>query len=346
MCEQMAFAAHDLGIDLGTSNTLVYVGGKNIVVNEPTIVVVESTNERRVRAVGDDAKIMLGRTTEGVMAIRPMRDGVITDFDMTRILLQYFTRKAIGSSYLIKPRLFLTYPCSISSIEQRAVMEAAKCAGGRKIYMVEKPFAAALGSGLPVFEPNGCMIVDIGGGTTDVSVISLGGVVISHSIRVGGGKLDEAIINFIKREFNILIGDRTAEEVKLDLGAALPIREERRARIRGRDMVTNLPQTTEITSSQIYEAIHEPCLAILSAIKWVLERTPPELAADVMHNGIYITGGGALLYGMDQMIASELGIPVMLAKEPMDCAALGLGNIIENFDLLQRLGRTSFLKQN
>ncbi|MDD3212672.1 MAG: rod shape-determining protein [Eubacteriales bacterium] len=342
----MAFVAHDLGIDLGTSNTLVYVKGKNIVVNEPTIVVVESSNERKVRAVGDDAKIMLGRTTEGVMAVRPMREGVITDFDMTQILLQYFTRKAIGSSYLVKPRLFLTYPCSISSIEQRAVMEAAKSAGGRKVYLVEKPFAAALGSGLPVFEPNGCMIVDIGGGTTDVSVISLGGVVISHSIRVGGVKMDEAIINFIKGEFNILIGDRTAEEVKLDLGAALPIREERRARIRGRDMVTNLPQTTEITSTQIYEAIQEPCLAILTAIKWVLERTPPELSADVMHNGIYITGGGALLYGMDQMIASELGIPVLLAREPMDCAAMGLGNIIENFDLLQHLGRTSFLKES
>ncbi len=341
----MAFAAHDLGIDLGTSNTLVYVRGKGIVVSEPTIVVVESSHERRVRAVGDDAKIMLGRTTEGVMAVRPMREGVITDFDMTQILLQYFTRKAIGSSYLLKPRLFLTYPCSISSIEQRAVMEAARISGGRKVYLVEKPFASALGSGLPVFDPSGCMIVDIGGGTTDVSVISLGGVVISHSIRVGGVKMDEAIINFIKREFNILIGDRTAEEVKLDLGAALPIREERRARIRGRDMVTNLPQTTEITSSQIYQAIHEPCVAVLSAIKWVLERTPPELAADVMHNGIYITGGGALLYGMDQMIASELGIPVLLAKEPMDCAALGLGNIIENFDLLQHLGRTNFLKQ-
>jgi rod shape-determining protein MreB and related proteins len=341
----MAFAAHDLGIDLGTSNTLVYVRGKGIVVSEPTIVVVESSHERRVRAVGDDAKIMLGRTTEGVMAVRPMREGVITDFDMTHILLQYFTRKAIGSSYLLKPRLFLTYPCSISSIEQRAVMEAARISGGRKVYLVEKPFASALGSGLPVFDPSGCMIVDIGGGTTDVSVISLGGVVISHSIRVGGVKMDEAIINFIKREFNILIGDRTAEEVKLDLGAALPIREERRARIRGRDMVTNLPQTTEITSSQIYQAIHEPCVAVLSAIKWVLERTPPELAADVMHNGIYITGGGALLYGMDQMIASELGIPVLLAKEPMDCAALGLGNIIENFDLLQHLGRTNFLKQ-
>jgi len=342
----MAFAAHDLGIDMGTSNTLVYVKGKGIVVSEPTIVVVESTHERRVRAVGDDAKIMLGRTTEGVMAVRPMREGVITDFDMTQILLQYFTRKAIGSSYLVKPKLFLTYPCSISGIEQRAVMEAARVSGGRKIYLVEKPFAAALGSGLPVFDPSGCMIVDIGGGTTDVSVISLGGVVISHSIRVGGVKMDEAIINFIKREFNILIGDRTAEEVKLDLGAALPIREERRARIRGRDMVTNLPQTTEITSTQVYQAIHEPCVAVLSAIKWVLERTPPELAADVMHNGIYITGGGALLYGMDQMIASELGIPVLLAKEPMDCAALGLGNIIENFDLLQHLGRTNFLKQS
>ena len=223
--------------------------------------------------------------------------------------------------------------------------EAAKYAGSRKVYLVEKPFAAALGSGLPVFDPNGCMVVDIGGGTTDVAVISLGGTVISHSIRVGGVKMDEAIINFIKREFNILIGDRTAEEVKLDLGAALPLRDERRARIRGRDMVTNLPQTTEITSTQIYQAIREPCLAILSAIKWVLERTPPELAADVMHNGIYLTGGGSLLYGMDQMIASELGIPVLLAKEPMDCAALGLGNIIENFDLLQHLGRTSFLKQ-
>ena len=211
---------------------------------------------------------------------------------------------------------------------------------------MEKPFASALGSGLPVFEPNGCMVVDIGGGTTDIAIISLGGVVISHSIRVGGVKMDEAITNYIKREFNILIGDRTAEEVKLDLGAALPISEERKARIRGRDLITNLPQTTEITSAQIYEAIHDPCTAILSAIKWLLERTPPELTADVMHNGIYLAGGGAQLYGMDQMIASELGIPVLLAKEPADCAVLGLGNIIENFDMLEQLGYSGFLKEN
>ena len=210
--------------------------------------------------------------------------------------------------------------------------------------LAEKPFVSALGCGLPVYEPTGCMVVDIGGGTTDVAVISLGGIVINQSIRVGGVKMDEAIINFIKREFNIQIGDRTAEEVKLDLGAALPLRDVRRARIRGRDLVTTLPQTTEITSAQIYEAIREPCMAILNSIKWVLERTPPELAADVMHNGIYLTGGGSLLYGMDQMIASELGIPVLLAKEPMDCAAAGLGNVIENYELLENLGRTSFLK--
>ena len=340
----MGFVAHDLGVDLGTSNTLVYVKHKGIMISEPTIVVVDAGNERKVRAVGDDAKIMLGRTTEGVMAVRPMREGVITDFDMTEIMIQYFMRKAIGSSYLVKPRLFLSYPCSISAIERRAVGEAAKYAGSRKVLLVEKPFAAALGSGLPVFDPNGCMVVDIGGGTTDAAVISLGGVVISHSVRVGGVKMDEAIIDFIKREFNILIGDRTAEEVKLDLGSALPLRDERRARIRGRDMVTNLPQTTEITSTQIYEALHEPCMAILGAIKWVLERTTPELAADIMHNGVYLTGGGSLLYGMDQLIASELGIPVLLSKEPMDCAALGLGNIIENYELLEHLGRTSFLK--
>ena len=340
----MGIVAHDLGVDLGTSNTLVYVKHKGIVISEPTIVVVESTGERKLLAVGDDARIMLGRTTEGIMAIRPMREGVITDFDMTIEMIRAFIHKAIGASYLVRPRLFLSFPCSISPIERRAVGEASKLAGARKVFLVEKPFLSALGSGLPVYDPNGCMVVDIGGGTTDVAVITLGGVVINHSVRVGGTKMDEAILNFIKHEFNIVIGDRTAEEVKLDLGSALPLQDERRARIRGRDMVTNLPQTTEITSTQIYEAVREPCLAILGAIKWVLERTPPELAADIMHNGIYLTGGGALLYGMDQLIASELGIPVLLAKEPADCSVLGLGYLIENFELLMHMERGGMLK--
>jgi rod shape-determining protein MreB len=340
----MGIIAHDLGIDLGTSNTQVYEKKKGIVVSEPTIMVLDADNTRKVKAVGEDAKIMLGRTTEGIMAIRPVSEGVITEFDMTKLLLEYFIHRALGSNYLIRPRIFVSYPCSISSIERRALWEVTMAAGARQVFLAEKPFVAALGCGLPVYEPNGCMVVDIGGGTTDVAVISLGGIVISRSIRVGGVRMDEAVINFIKREFNIQIGDRTAEEVKLDLGAALPLRDVRRARIRGRDLSTTLPKTTEINSAQIYEAIHEPCMAILNTIKWVLEHTPPELASDVMHNGIYLTGGGSQLYGLDQMIATELGIPVLPAKDPMQCAADGLGNVIKNFDLLESLGRTSFLK--
>ncbi len=340
----MGIIARDLGIDLGTSNTQVYEKKKGIVVSEPTIMALDANNTRKVKAVGIDAKTMLGRTTEGIMAVRPMNEGVITEFDMTKLLLEFFIHRAIGSSYLIRPRIFVSYPCSISAIERRALWEVTMAAGARQVLLAEKPFVSALGCGLPVYEPTGCMVVDIGGGTTDVAVISLGGIVISRSIRVGGVKMDEAIINFIKHEFNIQIGDRTAEEVKLDLGAALPLRNVRRARIRGRDTATTLPQTTEITSEQIYEAIREPCLAILDAIKYVLEHTPPELAADVMHNGIYLTGGGSLLYGLDQMIATELDIPVLLAKDPIHCAADGLGNVIKNYDLLENLGRTSFLK--
>ena len=238
----------------------------------------------------------------------------------------------------------MTVPCSISSIERRAVMEAAKIAGARQVHLIEKPFAAAIGSGLPVYEPLGSMVVDIGGGTTDAAVVSLGGLVISHSIRVGGVKMDEAVISYIKQEFNMQIGDKTAEDVKLDLGSALPLTEDRHALVRGRDLITSLPQTTELSSTQVQEALHEPCLAILAAIKKVLERTPPELAADIMRNGIHLTGGGALLFGMDQFIASELGMPVLLAKEPMDCAVLGLGYLAENLELLQRIGKTGLLK--
>jgi len=341
----MGFIARDLGIDLGTCNTQIYVKHKGIVINEPTITLVEAGNERRAAAVGDDARIMMGRTAEGFIAARPMQEGVIVDFDLTEVMIESFIRKAIGVSYIVGPRLFVSYPSSISAIERRAVGEVARYAGGRKVFLVEKPFLSALGCGLPVFEPNGSMVVDIGGGTTDVAVVSLGGVVISHSIRVGGSKMDEAIAAYIRREFDLGIGERTAEEIKLDLGAALPLQGQRRARIRGENVVNTLPETSEINSTQIYQAIREPCQAIVRAIKWVLERTPPELASDVMHNGIYLTGGGSLLYGMDQMIASELGIRVLLAREPMDCAALGLGYIIENLDLLEQLGRTSFLKE-
>ncbi len=340
----MGIIAHDLGIDLGTSNTLVYEKKKGIVVSEPTIMVLDTTSSRQVVAVGNDARIKLGRTTEGITTVRPVSEGVITEFEMARMLLEFFIHRAIGSNYLIRPRIFVSYPCSISSIERRALYQATQQAGARQVLLVEKPFVSALGGGLPVFQPTGCMVVDIGGGTTDVAVISLGGIVISHSIRVGGMKLDEAIINYIKREFNILIGERTAEEVKLDLGAALPLRDERRACIRGRDLSTTLPLTTEITSTQIYEANREPCLAILGAIKWVLELSPALRVADVVLNGLYLTGGGSLLYGMDKLIATELGLPVLLATNPMECAAAGLGNIIENYELLESLERTSFLK--
>ena len=341
----MGFFSPEIGIDLGTNNVLFYVANKGIVLREPSLVIVSGGEKRVVQAVGEEARQLLGRMPQGFRAVWPIHEGVIADFDLAASMLRYFIRRALGVNYVGKPRTVLTIPAGVTSMERRAHEEALMRAGGKLSYIVDGATASALGCGLPVFEPNGCMVVDIGGGTTDVAVVSLGGVVISHSIRVGGVKMDEAIINYIKREFNIMIGDRTAEEVKLDLGSALPLHGERRARIRGRDMVTNLPQTTEITSTQIYEAIQEPCQAILRAIKWVLERTPPELAADVMHHGIYLTGGGSLLYGMDQMIASELGIPVLLSKEPTDCAALGLGNIIENYDLLQHLGRNSFLHE-
>ena len=333
----------DIGIDLGTASVLVYVKGKGVVLNEPSVVAMDK-NTGKLLKVGAEAQAMLGRTPGNIVAIRPLRDGVISDYDMTEKMLREFIRKVTGFQ-LFKPRVLICVPSGITEVEERAVVDAGLQSGASHVYLIEEPVAAAIGAGIDITKPEGHMVVDIGGGTTDVAVVSLGGVVISHSIRVGGVKMDEAIINYIKREFNIMIGDRTAEEVKLDLGSALPLHGERRARIRGRDMVTNLPQTTEITSTQIYEAIQEPCQAILRAIKWVLERTPPELAADVMHHGIYLTGGGSLLYGMDQMIASELGIPVLLSKEPTDCAALGLGNIIENYDLLQHLGRTSFLHE-
>lgn len=343
----MAIIAPDVGIDLGTSKTLVYVRKKGIVIDEPTILVADRGGRHAVRAIGDEAQALLGRTAGDVIAVRPLSEGMIRDFDMTEYMLQYFVRKAIGASRLVKPRAIITIPCRITPIERRAVRQAAIYAGVRPthLHLVEKPFAAALGCGLPVFQPMGSMVVDIGGGTTEVAVISLGGVVVSKSIRIGGIKMDEAIASYVKREFNMLIGDRTAEDVKLTLGSALPSKEYREALVRGRDMVTNLPRTAALGSDKIYEALKTPCEAILSAIQFVLERTPPELAGDVMRSGIHLTGGAAQLLGLDQYIASELGMPVRLAKDPTACAAQGVGQLTENIELLHRIGKSSFLRE-
>lgn len=335
----MAFFAPDIGIDLGTSNTVVYVRGRGIVISEPTMVVVDSNNKRNVRAVGDEAKFLLGRTSDALTVVRPLKGGSIADFDMTEMLIRYFIRKAIGVSHVIKPKVVVSVPVGLPAVSRKAVSEAAQVAGAKTVFLVEKPFAAAIGSCLPVYEPVGTMVVDIGGGTTDVAVVSLGGLVVAQSIQVGGVKMDEAIINYIKREFNMLIGDRTAEDVKLDLAAAMPLAEGRQVRIRGRDLLSPQAMDIEFTSAQAHEAIKEPCKAILAAIKWVLERTPPELAADIMRSGVHLTGGGAQLFAMDQFIATELGIPVLIAKEPEDCTVMGLGYLVENMQLLTSMSK-------
>jgi len=335
----MHFFAPDIGIDLGSSNTLVYVKKRGIVISEPTLVVVNSANRRQVQSVGDEARRELGRTNATKTVIRPIRNGLIADFDMTALLIKYFIRKAVGVSNVIKSKVVISVPAGMDDVNRKAITEAVRLSGVKKVYLVEKPLAAALGSSLPVYDPVGSMVVDIGGGTTDAAVVSLGGLVVSQSIPVGGSKMDEAIINHIKREFKMLIGDRTAEDVKTDLASAMPLTEDRKVRIRGRDLLSPQAMDIEYTSRQAYQAIHEPCKAIIAAIRWVLERTPPELAADVMRTGIHLTGGVAQLYAMDQFIANELGIPVLIAREPADCTALGLGYIVENMPMLIQSGR-------
>jgi len=342
----MAIIAPDLGIDLGTSNTLVYVRKKGIVINEPTLLIVSGSAKRTIKSIGQDAKMMVGRTSGGDIAVRPLQDGTIKEYDMTESILRYFIRKAIGVSHLVQPRAFITVPCRISAVEKRVVREAALAAGVRRnaVHLIEKPFASAFGSGLPVFAPEGSMVVDIGGGTTEVAIISIGGIVSSKSIMTGGIKMDEAIINYIKHDYNMLIGDRMAEDIKIDWGSALPLKEERKVMIRGRDIITGLPQTTEITSTKIYEALHAPCRQILKAICDVLDKAPPELAGDILRKGIFLMGGGSQLYGMDRYLASELGLPVTLAKDAMMCAAVGVGHLAENVNLLPRIGRSSFMR--
>ncbi len=328
--------SRDMGIDLGTANTLVYVRGKGIVLNEPSVVAIQN-DTKTVLSVGEDAKKMIGRTPGNIVAIRPMKDGVIADFDVTQSMLKYFIKKAYSKKTLIQPRVVICVPSGVTEVEKRAVEEAALQAGAREAYLIEEPMAAAIGAGLPVEEPTGSMVVDIGGGTTEVAIISLGGIVTAKSIRVGGDELDESIVQYIKREYSLMIGERTAEEVKVTIGSAFPKAKEEKMFIRGRDLVSGLPKTLEITSSEIMDALREPVSQIIEAIKYTLEKTPPELAADIMEMGIMLTGGGALLDGLDKLVKRETGMPVQIAEDPLDCVVMGTGKTIEEIDTLKRV---------
>lgn len=329
----------DMGIDLGTANTLVYMREKGIIVNEPSVVAI-NTQTREVLAVGNEAKEMIGRTPGNIVAIRPMRDGVIADFDVTQAMLKYFINKAyVRSMFGPKPRIVICVPSGVTEVEKRAVLEAAIAAGSKAkdTYLIEEPMAAAIGAGLPVADPAGSMVVDIGGGTSEVAIISLGGIVTSTSLRVAGDALDTAIVNYIKREFSLAIGDRTAEEIKITIGSAFPLKQEEKMEIRGRDLVSGLPKTVEVNSIAIREALSEPVDSIINSIKQTLEATPPELAADIMEYGITLTGGGAHLRGLDALITDETGMPVNIAEEPLNCVALGTGMVLEQLDKLKNV---------
>lgn len=328
----------DMGIDLGTANTLVYMKGKGIVITEPSVVAIQKETGA-VLAVGNEAKMMIGRTPGNIVAIRPMKDGVIADFDVTHTMLRYFIKKAMEKNIGVfnKPRVVVCVPAGVTIVEERAVKEAAQQAGAKEAYLIEEPMAAAIGAGLPIHEPTGNMIVDIGGGTTDVAIISLGGIVTSRSIRIGGDEMDEAIVNFIKRAYNLMIGERTAEEIKLAIGSAITQPESETYQVRGRDLVSGLPKMILVRSREIQDALAEPVAAIIEAIKVCLEKTPPELAADIMDRGIMMAGGGAFLKGMDALISQETGMPVHIAEEPLNAVAVGAGKALDNIDTLRRL---------
>ncbi|MEA3077727.1 MAG: rod shape-determining protein MreB [Actinomycetota bacterium] len=324
----------DMAIDLGTANTLVYVRGRGIVLNEPSVVAV-NTKDMRPLAVGAEAKRMIGRTPSHIQAIRPLKDGVIADFEICEKMLRYFIQK-VHPRRFAKPRMVICVPSGITGVEKRAVQEAAEYAGARKgVHIIEEPMAAAIGAGLPVHEPTGNMVVDIGGGTTEVAVISLGGIVTATSIRVGGDELDEAVIQYIKKEYSLALGERTAEEIKIVLGSACELEEEIHAEIRGRDLITGLPKTIIVTTDEIREALEEPLAAIVDAVKVTLDKTPPELAADIMEQGIVLTGGGALLTGLDARLSSETGMPIVIADNPLLCVAYGGGQFLEEFEALK-----------
>ncbi len=333
--------SRDMGIDLGTANTLVHVKGKGIVLREPSVVAIKSENGE-VLAVGEEAKRMIGRTPGSIRAIRPMKDGVIADFDVTQAMLKYFIRKAMNTRSFVRPRVVVGVPSGVTEVEKRAVIDAAQQAGAREAYLIEEPMAAAIGAGLPVEEATGSMVVDIGGGTTEIAVISLGGIVTSRSIRIGGDELDSSIVQYIKRKYNLMIGDRTAEEIKVTIGAAIvDPNNDKTMDIRGRDLVTGLPKNLNIHASEIREALDEPIYKIIDAVKGTLEKTPPELAADVMDHGIMMTGGGALLTNFDRLLSHETGMPVLVSEDALSCVGEGTGRALENLDLLKRVVMTA-----
>ena len=331
------FWAEDIGVDLGTASVLVFVRGKGIVMNEPSVIALEKDSERII-AVGEDARQMLGRTPGTIVAIRPLRDGVIADYDVTERMLRYFLEKAVGRHVFFRPRVMICIPSGVTSVEERAARQAAIQAGARQAYLIEEPLAAALGAGIDISEISGNMVIDVGGGTTDIAVLSLGGIVCSKSLRIGGDKFDEAIIRYVRKEYNLMIGERTAEELKIKIGTAFPKGKQdpdEGMDVRGRDLLSGLPRTVTITSEMAAQALHEPLEQVMSAVKEVLERTPPELASDILDKGIVLTGGGGLLHGFDMLLSDRTGLPVHIADDPISCVALGAGKALGMLNILQ-----------
>jgi rod shape-determining protein MreB len=331
------FFSNDMAIDLGTANTLVYVKSEGIVLNEPSIVAIHQA-DNTVLAVGKEAKAMLGRTPGNIVAIRPLKDGVIADFDVTEKMLGYFIRRVHRRRALVRPRIVIGVPSGITQVEKRAVRDSAMQAGAREVYLIEEPMAAAIGAGMPITEPGGNMVVDIGGGTTEVAVISLSGIVYSRSVRIAGDEMDESIVQYIRKNYNLLVGERRAEEIKIRLGSAYPMGGERRTmEVKGRDLIDGVPKTIVIGDDEIREALREPVMTIVDAVRTALERTPPELAADIVDKGIVLTGGGALLKGLDLLLRQETNLPITVAEDPLSCVALGTGKVLDELDLLKKV---------
>jgi rod shape-determining protein MreB len=330
------FFSNDMGIDLGTANTVVYVKGKGIVLNEPSVVAIQK-DTNKILAVGNEAKRMLGRTPGSIVAIRPLRDGVIADFEITENMIKYFIRKVHNRKSLISPLVVIGVPSGITEVEKRAVEDSATRAGARDVFLIEEPMAGAIGVGLPVHEPAGNMIIDIGGGTTEVAIISLAGIVFSRSVRVGGDEMDEAIIQYMKRSYNLMIGERTAEQIKIEVGAAIPLDEPLTIEVKGRDLVAGLPKTLTVNSEEIREALAEPVSTIVESVRVSLERCPPELSADLVDRGIVMVGGGSLLRGLDKLLSKETGLPVHVADDPLSAVAFGTGKVIENVHYLKEI---------